>query len=207
MWVKISPCRLKIEISGVLEVIGKEQEGAHRAPHHSFRARFYSGLFLFFLSFVGVILTEVYHDGGFTYWRYVIPIFALVGLFLSWYLRHKKESYSIALIWHELLHWAGLLFSVYLVAELLHIGILSRFAASLVLLTMLALTLFLAGIYIEYTFGILGLVMGGFVITLAFLAEYFYLILIPLLLLGIALLFFLSRKKKRRPPQADTPTW
>ena len=167
------------------------------APHHPFRARFYSGLILFILAFVGLIITDVHRSGGFSYWRYVVPIFALIGLFLSWYLRHNDQSYSVALIWHELLHWAGLLFSVYLVSELLRIGLLSRFAASLMVLTLLALALFLAGLYIEFTFLLLGLVMGCFVIIMAFLAEYLYVVSIPLVIIGIALLFFLSHKKKK----------
>lgn len=170
-------------------------------PHshqQTFRARFYSGLILFILAFVGFLVTALYHGGGFSYWRYVVPIYALVGLFLSWYLRHTDESYSVALIWHELLHWAGLLFSVYLVSELVHIGLFSQFVGSLVVLTLLALTLFLAGVYIEYTFLILGFVMGGFVITLAFLSEHLYSVSIPLLLLGIALLYVLSQKTRKR---------
>ncbi len=167
------------------------------SPHHPFRARFYSGLILFILAFLGLIITDLHHDGGFSYWRYVVPIFALDGLFLSWYLRHNKESYSVAFIWHELLHWAGLLCSVFLVSELLRVGLLSRFAASLVVITLLSLALFLAGIYIEYTFLILGIIMGGFVVVIAFLAEYFYALSIPLVIIGIALLFLFSHKRKK----------
>ena len=58
--------------------------------NHPFRARFYAGLILFILAFVGLVITDVKHEGGFTYWKYVIPLFALIGLLLSWYLRHKK---------------------------------------------------------------------------------------------------------------------
>ncbi len=163
---------------------------------HPFRARFYTGLFLFFLAFIGLVITDLHHNGGFSYWRYIIPVFAIVGVFLSWYLRHNNQSHSVAFIWHELLHWAGLLIAVYLISELLRIGLLSRFAASLVILTMLSLGLFLAGIYIEITFLVLGLVIGCFVVIIAFLAEYLYVVSIPLVIIGIILLFFLARKKK-----------
>lgn len=175
-----------------------QRENGHGSSlHHPFRARFYTGLFLFILAFIGLVITDVHHNGGFSYWRYVVPLFAISGLFLSWYLRHKNQSHSVAFIWHELLHWAGLLLAVYLVSELLRVGLLSRFAASLVILTMLALALFLAGIYIELTFLVLGLVIGGFVVVIAFLTEYLYVVSIPLVIIGIALLFFLARKKKK----------
>src|SRR3972149_3450015 len=173
----------------------REVKKSFSFSHHPFKARFFTGLFMILLAFIGLIVTEVKKDGGLDYWIVVSVLYVFSSLFLSWYLRHKEESHAVALIWHEIFHWFGLLLSVYLVTELVRIGMLNRFAASLVVVTLLGLSTFLAGVYIEKTFLLIGLLMGGIVVLIAFLTEYIYFFSIPLALVLIGLLFFFSRRR------------
>lgn len=59
---------------------------------------------------------------------------------------------SATTIWHELVQWFGLALAVYLVSIFVNIGLIGRFEAGLVVLTMLALNTFITGIYVESTF-------------------------------------------------------
>ena len=104
----------------------------------------------------------------------------------------------ITTLWHECVHWLGLVLAVYLISVFVKIGLMGRFEAGLVVLVLLALTTFIAGIYLEPTFFVIGIFLGLFALTAALLAEYLYVIMIPLTLGGVILLGWLARKRKRR---------
>ena len=98
-----------------------------------------------------------------------------MALWLSWYLRLKKFSISPVTLGHELLHWIGLIATVFLVSRFVELGVFSRFLAGIVVLTLTAQAVFLAGIYIEKTFLFIGIVLGIFAWIVAFAVEYLYL--------------------------------
>lgn len=149
------------------------------------------------LAFIGLVFTNVSHDKGWIYWKWVSPVYGLLALWLSWYLRRKKEVVSTIQLWHELLHWVGLILSVFLVSEFVDIGILSRFLASLNVLTLLTLSIFLAGVYIEISFLPLSFFLGFFTWGVAWMEQYLYLLLIPVALIVIAVSFWISRRRRQ----------
>ena len=152
-------------------------------------------LLIHIFSFIGLIFSDIQQDGAWDYWRFMIPVFAGLSIFLSWYLRKNKNALSKLTIWHELIHWVGLALAVYLISIFLHIGLMGRFEAGLVVLVMLALTTFLAGIYIEPTFCVIGILLGIFSVAAALLATYIYTIMLPVTI-GVALfLVWVARKR------------
>lgn len=161
------------------------------------KIRFIAGLFLLFLGFLGLIITDVQRDGGWLYWRIIIPFFALVSLWMSWYLREKKH-FTLSDIWHEILHWLGLILAIYLLSRFVTIGLLGRFEAGLVALSMLGLATFLAGIYIESTFLFIGLALGIFAYSLAFLDQYLYALVLPVILAAVIAIFWLVYRRKNK---------
>lgn len=167
---------------------------------HPWRMRFIVGLIMIILSLVGLIVSTLRQDGAWNYWRIMVPVYAIICLFLSWYLRKKEESLSPVKIWHEVLHWFGLLLAVYLVSLFVEQGLIERFGGSLAVLTLLAFGLFAAGVYIEITFMLIGALLGLFSIGAGVIAEYLYTVMIPLAIIAAVILFFLVRRKKREPP-------
>ena len=147
-------------------------------------ARLGVGLFMLILSFIGLIVTSVETTAGWNYWRWIVPFYAASALWLSWYLRKNKQSFSLATLWHELLHWVGLISAIFLISMFVKEGIVGRLEASLSMLTLMALGIFLAGIYIETTFLFIGIALGAFAATVAFIDEYLYAFTIPFLLLA-----------------------
>ena len=86
-------------------------------------------------------------------------------------IRVEKEAVTV---WQELLHWAGLMLAICLISYVVHIGLQNRFEASIEVLILLALTTYLAGVYIEVSFIPIGILLGGFAAGIAFFDEYLY---------------------------------
>ncbi len=167
---------------------------------HPWEARSIVCLIMLLLAFFGIIFTDVRSTGGWTYWRVVVPIYALMALWLSWYLRRKQHSISAVTIWHELLHWLGLIASTFLVSEILQMGIVSRFSAGIIVLALVSQAVFLAGIYIETTFLFIGIVLGVFAWMVAFTVEYlFAFAILTIVLAGAAagLMIWLKHRKSQ----------
>jgi|SRR3990167_8584131 len=158
-------------------------------PSHPYLARFLVGAAIMGLSFFGLILTDISNTGGFVYWRWTTPIIALLALGLSWYERREREVFRPVTLLRELFHWAGLIGVVFLISYFVHLGLISRFASGLFVLTTLALAIYLAGIYIEISFCFIGLMLALFAAGVAFFEQYLFAFAIPFIIAAIVGLF------------------
>ena len=168
------------------------------APSHPWKVRLGVGLTMLLLAFIGMVVTDVRTEGGWSYWKWIVPVYALLALWLSWYVKRQKQTVSPITIWHEILHWVGLICVIYLVSHLVQVGTISRFIAGIFQLILLSFGVFLAGIYIEPMFILIGIVLGIFALITALLVQYMYSIVIPILIAGAiitALSVWISHKK------------
>jgi len=162
-----------------------------------FRIRVVVSLLMLGFGLLGVIVTDVTRGGAWIYWRALCILYALLSLGLSWHLRRTGWKTSLFTLWHEVAHWIGLLGAVGVTSYVVQIGLLGRFEAGLFLLLLLALATYLAGVYTEPTLVIIGIFLGGFAISIAFLDEYLYNIILPgTLLAGILVVVLLHRSHK-----------
>lgn len=166
---------------------------------HPWRARLIVGILMLFLAFLGMVVTDIAKSGGWDYWKWMVIVYALLALWLSWYTRRTEEVLSPITLGHELLHWSGVVATVFLVSYFVHLGTVSRFIAGIFDLTIISLGVFLAGVYIESTFLLIGIVLGVLAALSAFVVEYLYAIIIPIMIGGallIAIMIWLSHQKK-----------
>lgn len=164
---------------------------------HPWRSRLIVGLFMLILAFVGLIITDISKEGAWEYWRAMTPIYALLSIGLSLHLRKNTDISIKTEIWQEILHWSGLIGSVYLISSFVNMGFIGRFEAGLVILVLLSLATFLAGIYHDFLFFIIGLVLASFSLGAAFLNEYLWSIMLPLTLVaGIVMAYMVYRNFK-----------
>lgn len=170
-------------------------------PKHPWKARFIIGIIMVILSFVGLVITDIWKTGAWNYWRFTAPVYAAMCMWLSWYLRKKQHSISFIKLWHEIVHWIALILAVFLFSLFTEMGIMGRFEAGLAILTLLALTIFLGGLYIEPSFLIIGILLGFFAAGAAFMAAYLYSVMLPVALGCIALIFWLTFRKRQHPPR------
>jgi len=167
-------------------------------PRHLWAAKLGIGIAMLVLAFFGILFTDIKATGGWEYWKWTIPLYAILALWLSWYTRRTKTAISPITLWHELLHWFGLFAAVFLVSIFVHMGILSRSLAGLFVLTLLALTVFTIGIYIEATFIFIGIVLGIFAALVGIAVKFLYAFTIPILLIGIGIISYMIYKSHHK---------
>lgn len=174
------------------------EEIKHQEAKHPWKARLYVGLAILCLSFIGLVVADLYQDVALSYWKAMVFVTAILSIGLSLYLRRDRKIVSFSAIRKELFHWGGLILALYMVSLFVDMGLLSRFLASLQLMTLLAFAVFLAGVYFEPTFMVIGLILGVFCVTVAYAAEYLYYAVLPLLVLGSALVFWIGKHRARK---------
>jgi len=163
-----------------------------KTSHPAWKARFTVSVIMLLLAFLGMFFTLIKTDGVWLYWRIVAPIYGALCIGLSLYLRRENLSYSVSTIWHEIVHWIGALLAIFLVSLLVP-EFISRFQAGLEVLILLGLATFLAGIYTEPTFFVIGITMGLLVLGMSYLGYF----LLPLIAIPIIIIFWLSRRDKQ----------
>jgi membrane protein implicated in regulation of membrane protease activity len=157
-----------------------------------------ASLFLLGLAFLGLIITNIRPQDAWKYWRVLSISFGLVALALSWHLRSKGHHIYKSTIWHEIFHWGAVVGTVYAVSIFVDIGLMSGFLAGIVMVLILGLATFIAGIYIENTFLLVGLVLGAFSVVIAMFSEYLYAILLPVIVVAVGISFWLSYRKRHK---------
>ena len=169
--------------------------------HPAWKPRFIVGIAMLFLALLGLVFTDLKMDGAWIYWRLMTPVYALMSIGLSMYLHKMKLRAAAWTIWHEILHWLGLVLSVYVVSLLVSMGFISRYLAGVEVILLLALTTFLAGVYIESAFLVIGVLLGLLVAGIGFLNQYLYSILLPAVMIAFFVIFFIVRRKKKHPQE------
>lgn len=163
---------------------------------HHWKARLGVGIAMLALAFLGVLLTFFLTNGGWEYWTWIAPVYAILVLGLSWYIRREKEIAHP--IWHEMLHWLGLFIAVLLIILYVHLGIVSKNMGALFVLTLLAFSVFIAGVYVEKTFLLIGAVLALFALMVAYTAKLMLALVLVILVLaavGIGYMVWHSHKK------------
>lgn len=167
-----------------------------RSTGNTWHVRFIIGSLMLAIAFVGMIFTNVTSQGGWIYWRTMTPIYALLSIGLSLYLRKMEFSKTVTSLWHEVWHWMGLLLAIFVLSKLVEMGFINHLQAGIQVLLLLALATFLAGVYIESTFLVVGILLGLMIWTVGLLNLYLYVFAI----LGIiifALVFYVGARLKK----------
>ncbi len=197
----------------VEEKVRKEQESVVKTERaiittlKQVRARIIMGLFLLTLSIIGVGVTNYDRAGAFTYWLFMVPIFAIVCIVYAWRATKKDEGkITVGLIRRLLLHWVGLLFFVYIIwRQVANVGLVGADEAGLFTLMLLALTTYLAGVHFDWMFMLIGAVLGVFAASAALLTQYLLIMMIPIAIIAALIIFFKFHRheKKKEPQSAD----
>lgn len=153
-------------------------------------------LVLFGLSLIGIGVSDFSMKYGFWYWLAMVPVFGGSSLYREWKELRKNKEATGALLRRQLFHWVGLLAAVYLIHVLQYTGRMNQEDAGLVLLLILALTVFLAGVHFNWRFAVLGAVLGASVAVAALMEQYFWIMTIPVVLGGLLVVFWKATTSK-----------
>ena len=166
---------------------------------HYGKTRLLVALILMAVAFWGVMLNEIASETAWRYWKVASLFFAAVCLGLNTFLRTKENVPFFSSFFHDILHWLGFLLAVFLLSLMVDLGIIGSYVSSLVLLLLLGLCCYLAGIYQDITFVFIGIAFSCIAALLCFATMYLYPLVILICVLGVALLaLFLHKKRKEK---------
>lgn len=170
---------------------------------HPWKARLFVALFMLIMAFSGLVISDLKQDMAWTYWRIMVPCFAVICLWLSWYLRRSgRNMTSPYSLWHEFFHWVALISCVYLVSVFVQMGVMGKVDAYLVVMTLLALTTFIAGIYVDRSFIVIGIALALFALGAALAITYLYTVMLPItVVIAIILIIMIYKGKKKEQPK------
>ena len=169
-----------------------------RSSLRSIVARDWPYVLMLTLAIFGVAYTNFARQAMTGYWIVLAPVFGLICVAARW--RQLESSRSqVKLIVTQALHWAAVVFAMYLVFVADVKQMMSDFASSLMVLTVLALGTFTAGIHVgAWRICLIGIVLGLGVPAIAWFEERTLLILLLTLLLFAAIAVFFVLDYRRR---------
>ena len=150
------------------------------------------------LAIAGVAYTNVSHQPLVGYWEFLALSIGVVCVVTKWPETEGKEA-QLRLIWTQALHWVAVLVTMNIMLVSGVQQLLPTPATGLVLLTLLALGTFLAGVsLLSLQISFLGLAMGLTVPAISGLKQsVFFFLLGAVLLIGLGITFWL--RQDRRP--------
>src|SRR5574337_657704 len=99
------------------------------------------------LGLVGTSWTSVSRSSTSGYWIVMTPVFAAICVYAGW--RHIEPGARVGMATTQILQWAAFLIAMYLVAVTDARGVLNANGTGLMLLTLLALGVFVSGLHLR----------------------------------------------------------
>ncbi|MDH2352560.1 hypothetical protein QCM80_18150 [Bradyrhizobium sp. SSUT112] len=157
------------------------------------------------LAIAGVAYTNVSHQPLVGYWEFLALAICIVCVVTKWPETQGKEA-RLRLIWTQALHWVAVLVTMNIILVSGVQQLLPTPATGLVLLTLLALGTFLAGVsLLSLQISFLGLAMGIAVPAISWLKQsVFFFLLGAVLLIGLGIAFWLRQDGRPRSALSDT---
>ena len=149
-------------------------------------------IMLILLAIIGIGITDFSPAESHRYWFAMVPVFAGACLILEWSRARGKGQKWTTILRTQVLLWLGLLLAVRLAYLLLHTGRLDNENTGLIILLLLALTTFFAGIHLGWRLFIVGIFLGVALIGAAYLEEFVWMFLI-IALVVVAIVLLLKR--------------
>jgi hypothetical protein len=180
------------------EIEGRPADGA---PRSSAMARFLwqqlPYIVALVLAIAGVAYTNVSHRPLVGYWEFLALAIGVVCVVTKWPEVTGKKA-QLRLIWTQALHWIAVLITMNIMLVSSVQQLLPTPAASLVLLTLLALGTFLAGIsLLSPQISFLGLAMGFAIPAISWLKQsVVFFLLGAVLLIGLGIAFWLHQDRR-----------
>jgi hypothetical protein len=144
---------------------------------------------LILLAIIGIGITDFSPAESHRYWFAMVPVFAGACLILEWSRARGKGQKWTTILRTQVLLWLGLLLAVRLAYLLLHTGRLDNENTGLIILLLLALTTFFAGIHLGWRLFIVGIFLGLALIGATYLEEFVWIFLfIAIVVVAIFLL-------------------
>jgi hypothetical protein len=156
-------------------------------------------LILILLAVIAVAYTDIAPARSTWYWEAMAPIFGIFCVISEWFRAKERGMGRMELIRTQLLHWGAFLVLIWLVFLPVVQQNLNSDITGNILLIILALSTFLAGVYLNWRLCVVGILLGFGVIVTSMLEQSVFMILI--IAVGIAIISIFWRRSKFRQHQ------
>lgn len=131
-----------------------------------------------------------------TYNQIMAALFTILAIGLQTRINKYTKNKPVINIWHYWLHWAGLLIMIYITTLFKSSGIMDSNQVGLLSLCLIALTTFLAGVYFDPVFLLIGITLGALATCTALFHDHLFLFMFPTLIItGIIIIMIIIRQK------------
>lgn len=134
------------------------------------------------LSLAGMIVTDFSRHDGYGYWLFMVLVFGLLSIFVSWLQSKRGEIEFGDIIKKQATHWLLTLLVVVCAYLVQKSGQFTEDSASLMILLLLAMATMLDGQRIGWQFILIGLYLASSAIIIAYVEAFFW----PCSSLGVA---------------------
>ena len=172
---------------------------SHHPNHHKhFKARLFVFAIMLITGFIGLLIMDVHHKLFWPYIQITSILFASLSIWLYWYLDRNSNTNMLTTVWHQVLHWIGLLILIYLATFFVSTGVMGTTQAGLMCVTLLALSVFLAGVYTDPIFLLIGITLGIFAAGAAMVQAYLSVIMIPVITIVALIIYVILHIQRKR---------
>ena len=149
-------------------------------------------ILLVLLSIVGIGITDFSPLLSHWYWLAMVIVIGIACIVMEWSRARKMGLNATTIVKKEVFIWLSVLVAVNLVYFLFHSGRLDSENTGLVILLILALATFLAGLRQDWRLCLLGVLLGGALILATYLEEFLWIVLM-VVLAAAAGIYFMAR--------------
>lgn len=146
------------------------------------------------LVLISLILLKVHTKSFWIFSQAMAVIYAILSIILFYMLNKRKPNIYPSTIWHQLLHWLGLLGAIYLLNIFVRTGLLDTAQAGILTITLLALTCFSSGVYTDASFMLIGATLAILAAGATLFSSYLTLLMIPTILIVGIIIYIIIRK-------------
>lgn len=170
----------------------------HIHINKQWKARLFVSMAMLVLAFIGLVVIDIHAKSYWVYCRIMAVLYALLSIWLFWYLNRGKEKTHASTIWHQILLWIALLAAIYITSVFVDTGVMGSTQAGLVALLLLSLTIFIAGIYANPSFMLIGITLAAFAVAAAYIEAYLSIVMIPIIIVVGLIIYVIHHFQKRK---------
>jgi hypothetical protein len=141
------------------------------------------------LALLGALLAALDAPLARKYWMTLIPVYGVLCTVTAWRRSQQAGASGGALVLRQVLHWVGIGGAVLIDFSIRGAGADAQQATGWSALLLLALGCFLAGVHLDWSFGLVGLLLALTLVLAARAEQYLWLLfLVGIVLIGVLVL-------------------
>ena len=179
---------------------------AQPLQRRSFVAREFPYILLLVLAVVGIAYTSVSPDSSVAYWKVLAPVFAIVCIVSQWSRVAAGGGAKTRLIIVQLVHWGAFLFTILLVFLPGVQVTLSSVVSAQIILYLLALSTFLAGLHnVSWQLMAVGVLMALSVPAIAYLERSVLIGVVIVAAVVLVIVAYVFQRRRAAAKPASSP--